>query len=101
MDIASLTIDQVRDGLRAREFSSVELTTEALRYAAAENSKTNAYLTFSEERARSGALRGRKAGAAKIRVRWRRASRGEGCDRHQGRAHDLRFEAAVALHSTV
>src|SRR5260370_38820050 len=51
MDIASLTIDQVRDGLRARKFSSVELTTEALRFAAAENSKTNAYLTFSEERA--------------------------------------------------
>jgi aspartyl-tRNA(Asn)/glutamyl-tRNA(Gln) amidotransferase subunit A len=57
MDIASLTIDQVRDGLRAREFSSVELTTEALRYASAENSKTNAYITFSEDRALGAARR--------------------------------------------
>src|SRR5882724_2970738 len=57
MDIASLTIDQVRDGLRARKFSSVELTTEALRFAAAENSKTNAYLTFSEDRALGAARR--------------------------------------------
>jgi aspartyl-tRNA(Asn)/glutamyl-tRNA(Gln) amidotransferase subunit A len=57
MDIASLTIDQVRDGLRARKFSSVELTTEALRFAAAKNSKTNAYLTFSEDRALGAARR--------------------------------------------
>ena len=57
MDIASLTIDQVRDGLRARKFSSVELTTEALRFAAAENSKTNAYITFSEDRALGAARR--------------------------------------------
>jgi aspartyl-tRNA(Asn)/glutamyl-tRNA(Gln) amidotransferase subunit A len=57
MDIASLTIDQVRDGLRARKFSSVELTTEALRFAVAENSKTNAYITFSEERALGAARR--------------------------------------------
>src|SRR5260370_33880955 len=57
MEIASLTIDQVRDGLRARKFSSVELTTEALRFAAAENPKTNAYLTFSEDRALGAARR--------------------------------------------
>ena len=57
MDIDSLTIDQVRDGLRARKFSSVELTTEALRFAAAENSKTNAYITFSEDRALGAARR--------------------------------------------
>src|SRR5579859_4957351 len=57
MDIASLTVDQVREGLLARKFSSVELTTEALRFAAAENSKTNAYLTFSEERALGTARR--------------------------------------------
>src|SRR2546430_13950082 len=57
MDIASLTIDQVRDGLRARKFSSVELTTESLRFAAAENSKTNAYITFSEDRALGAARR--------------------------------------------
>ncbi|HXI42759.1 MAG TPA: Asp-tRNA(Asn)/Glu-tRNA(Gln) amidotransferase subunit GatA [Bryobacteraceae bacterium] len=57
MDIASLTIDQVRDGLRAGKFSCVELITEALRFAAAENSKTNAYLTFSEDRALGAARR--------------------------------------------
>jgi len=51
MDIPALTIDQVRGGLRARRFSSVELATSALEYARAENPKTNAYLTFSEERA--------------------------------------------------
>src|SRR2546421_2908701 len=57
MDIASLTIDEVRDGLRARKFSSMELTTEALRFAGAENSKTNAYITFSEDRALGAARR--------------------------------------------
>ncbi len=57
MDIASLTIDEVRDGLRARKFSSVELTSEALQFAATENPKTNAYLTFSEDRALGAARR--------------------------------------------
>ncbi len=57
MDIASLTIDQVRDGLRLRQFSSVELATEALRFARDENSKTNAYLSFSEDRALAAARR--------------------------------------------
>src|SRR2546428_2954089 len=57
MDIDSLTIDQVRDGLRARKFSSMELTTEALRFAGAENSKTNAYISFSEDRALGAARR--------------------------------------------
>src|SRR5437667_1544529 len=57
MDIDSLTIDQVRDGLRARKFSSVELITEALRFAATENAKTNAYITFSEDRALGAARR--------------------------------------------
>src|SRR5580658_6731838 len=51
MDIASLTIDRVREGLRARQFSAVELATDALAFARDENRKTNAYLTFSEERA--------------------------------------------------
>jgi aspartyl-tRNA(Asn)/glutamyl-tRNA(Gln) amidotransferase subunit A len=51
MDIPSLTIDQVRDGLGARRFSSVELTTAALQFAREENPKTCAYLTFSEDRA--------------------------------------------------
>jgi aspartyl-tRNA(Asn)/glutamyl-tRNA(Gln) amidotransferase subunit A len=57
MDIPSLTIEKVQDGLRARKFSSVELATDALRYARAENPKTNAYLHFSEERALAAARR--------------------------------------------
>ena len=55
MDIPSLTIDRVREGLLARSFSAVELATEALRYAETENPKTNAYLHFSPERALSAA----------------------------------------------
>ena len=57
MDIPSLTIDVVREGLRARTFTSTELTTAALQFAREENRKTNAYLTFSEERALSAAKR--------------------------------------------
>jgi aspartyl-tRNA(Asn)/glutamyl-tRNA(Gln) amidotransferase subunit A len=57
MDIASLTIDEVREGLLARKFTSTELTTEALQFAREENRKTNAYLSFSEERAFNAAKR--------------------------------------------
>ncbi|HEX3743136.1 MAG TPA: Asp-tRNA(Asn)/Glu-tRNA(Gln) amidotransferase subunit GatA [Bryobacteraceae bacterium] len=57
MDIPCLTIDAVRDGLRARRFSATELATEALRFADAENVKTNAYLHFSPERALAAARR--------------------------------------------
>src|SRR6266480_3479342 len=57
MDIASLTIDRVREGLRAREFSATELAVEALRFAEAENPKTGAYLHFSPERALATARR--------------------------------------------
>jgi aspartyl-tRNA(Asn)/glutamyl-tRNA(Gln) amidotransferase subunit A len=57
MDIASLTIDRVRQGVLAREFSAVELAAEALRFAQAENPKTNAYLRFSPERAMAAARR--------------------------------------------
>jgi aspartyl-tRNA(Asn)/glutamyl-tRNA(Gln) amidotransferase subunit A len=55
MDIPSLTIDRVREGLLARRFSAVELATEALRFAGMENPKTGAYLHFSPERALSSA----------------------------------------------
>src|SRR5205085_7557212 len=51
MDISTLTVDHVREGLRARTFSSVELTTAALQHARDQNAKTNAFLTFSEDRA--------------------------------------------------
>jgi len=57
MDIPSLTIDGVREGLRARRFSASELAAEALRFAEAENPKTNAYLHFSPERAMAAAAR--------------------------------------------
>ncbi|MCC7485618.1 MAG: Asp-tRNA(Asn)/Glu-tRNA(Gln) amidotransferase subunit GatA [Burkholderiales bacterium] len=55
MKIAALTMDKVRDGLRAREFTAEELAREALAFAQAENPKTNAYLHFSEERALAAA----------------------------------------------
>ena len=55
-EIASLTIDQVRDGLALRKFSATELARAAIEYAEAENPKTNAYLTFSSERAIQSAL---------------------------------------------
>jgi aspartyl-tRNA(Asn)/glutamyl-tRNA(Gln) amidotransferase subunit A len=57
MQISSLTIASVKDGLVARRFSAVELASEALAFAQAENSKTNAYLHFCEERAMSAAKR--------------------------------------------
>jgi aspartyl-tRNA(Asn)/glutamyl-tRNA(Gln) amidotransferase subunit A len=56
-EIPSLTIASIRDGLSARRFSAEELATEALRYAEAENPKTNAYLRFSPERALAAARR--------------------------------------------
>src|ERR1700693_5092326 len=55
MHLPSLTIEQVRAGLLGREFSAVELATEALRFAEAENGATNAYLRFSRERALAAA----------------------------------------------
>lgn len=55
MDIASLSIDQVREDLSAKRYSAVELASEALKYAEAENPKTNAYLHFCPERALAAA----------------------------------------------
>src|SRR5438309_850381 len=55
MNIPALTIDDVKDGLRKRSFSAVELAREALRFAEAENPATNAYLSFSPERALAAA----------------------------------------------
>lgn len=49
--IATLTISAIQLGLKARRFSATELTKQALAFAEAENPKTNAYLTFSAERA--------------------------------------------------
>src|SRR5258706_11546041 len=57
MNVAGLTIDGVKEGLRKRDFSAVELATEALRFAEIENPKTNAYLHFSPDRALAAAAR--------------------------------------------
>ncbi len=55
--IASLTIAGVRDGLLNKTFSAKELAEAALAFAQAENPKTNAYLTFSPERALAAAAK--------------------------------------------
>ncbi len=49
--LPSLTISSIREGLLKKEFSARELAEAALAFAHAENPKTNAYLTFSPERA--------------------------------------------------
>jgi len=55
--LASLTIDQVQGGLRAKQFSATELARAALDFAEAENPKTNAYLQFASERALAAAAK--------------------------------------------
>ncbi len=55
MDVAKLTIPEIREGLAAKRFSAVELATEALRFAEAQNPSTNAYLHYSPERALAAA----------------------------------------------
>jgi aspartyl-tRNA(Asn)/glutamyl-tRNA(Gln) amidotransferase subunit A len=50
-----LTIDSIRAGLLEKKFSAEELARQALVYAEKENPKTNAYLTFSPERAMTAA----------------------------------------------
>jgi aspartyl-tRNA(Asn)/glutamyl-tRNA(Gln) amidotransferase subunit A len=57
LDVASLTIDRIRQGLASREFSAEELASQSLAFAEAENPKTNAYLMFSNERALESARR--------------------------------------------
>ncbi len=57
MDIASLTIDRIHEGLRRRAFSAAELAQAALAFAERENPRTNAYLHFAPERALAAAQR--------------------------------------------
>jgi aspartyl-tRNA(Asn)/glutamyl-tRNA(Gln) amidotransferase subunit A len=57
MDIRRLTIHSICTGIRNREFSAVELSAEALKFAEHENRRTNAYLRFSPERALAQAAR--------------------------------------------
>jgi aspartyl-tRNA(Asn)/glutamyl-tRNA(Gln) amidotransferase subunit A len=49
------TINSIRSGLLEKKFSAEELAKQSLAYAEAENPKTNAYLTFSPERALNAA----------------------------------------------
>lgn len=49
------TIDSIRSGLLKKEFSAEELAKQSLAFAEAENPKTNAYLTFSPDRALAAA----------------------------------------------
>ena len=49
------TIDSIRTDLLAKKTSAEEIAREALKFAEAENPKTNAYLTFSPERALAAA----------------------------------------------
>ena len=53
--LAHHTIDSIRAGLDAKQFSAEELTREVLAFAEAENPKTNAYLTLAHERALAAA----------------------------------------------
>ncbi len=57
MDVKTLTIEQVRQGLQERRFSAVELAREALRAAEAENKKIGAFLHFCLKRALAAAER--------------------------------------------
>ncbi|HEX4277475.1 MAG TPA: Asp-tRNA(Asn)/Glu-tRNA(Gln) amidotransferase subunit GatA [Bryobacteraceae bacterium] len=51
------TISSIREGLRAKQFSAVEIAREALVHGERENPKTNAFLLFSSERALEAAER--------------------------------------------
>jgi aspartyl-tRNA(Asn)/glutamyl-tRNA(Gln) amidotransferase subunit A len=55
--VPTLTIGRIREGLRRKEFSAVDVATATLEFAERENPKTNAYLTFSSERALEAANR--------------------------------------------
>ncbi len=56
-EIASLTISAIREGLANKRFSAAEVARAALDFAEKENPATNAYLTFSPERALAAAER--------------------------------------------
>ncbi|HZQ51445.1 MAG TPA: Asp-tRNA(Asn)/Glu-tRNA(Gln) amidotransferase subunit GatA [Bryobacteraceae bacterium] len=56
-EVSALTISAVREGLSNKTFSATELAKTALSFAERENPATNAYLTFSPERALAAAAR--------------------------------------------
>lgn len=49
--IATLTISEVHDGLRSKEYSATELARRALQFAEEQNPATSAYLSFCHDRA--------------------------------------------------
>jgi len=55
--IPSLTVSCIRDGLKRKAFTATDLAKAALSFAQKENPATNAYLTFSPERALEAAAR--------------------------------------------
>jgi aspartyl-tRNA(Asn)/glutamyl-tRNA(Gln) amidotransferase subunit A len=57
MDVAQLTVAGIQAGLRSRQFSAEEIAQAAARFLETENAKTNAFLTFSPERALASARR--------------------------------------------
>lgn len=60
-EIGSLTIAGIREGLLQKKFSATEIAQQALSFAERENPKTNAYLTFSPDRALAAAAKVDKA----------------------------------------
>jgi len=50
------SIDSIRAGLLAKQFTAAQLAIEAIAHGEAHNAKTNAFLTFSPERALAAAL---------------------------------------------
>ncbi len=56
MNLGQQSIDSIRSDLLAKKYTAQELTEQALAYAQTENPKTNAYLTFSPERATASAI---------------------------------------------
>ena len=57
MEITKLTVDRIREDLKTRSYSAVELATAALQFAEAENPRTNAYVQYCPERALESARR--------------------------------------------
>ncbi|HET8547642.1 MAG TPA: Asp-tRNA(Asn)/Glu-tRNA(Gln) amidotransferase subunit GatA [Bryobacteraceae bacterium] len=57
MNIASLTLGQIQEGLTRKSFSAAEIAGETLRFAEAENLRTNALLRLAPERAMEAARR--------------------------------------------
>jgi aspartyl-tRNA(Asn)/glutamyl-tRNA(Gln) amidotransferase subunit A len=56
-EMSSLTIPEIREGLLAKRFSAQELAQAAITHAERHNPQTNAFLTFSPDRALAAAAR--------------------------------------------